>query len=118
VDGFENDSAIDDAIRGIKSEMMKTFVTKWSKHKCSDTSQCKMTITFDGIWKIQRFKCCYENVFVKTDFGDIQIGCNESPTRGSYFCTAHRECDLGFRVEGKTLYFKPHEIKTTKNHSS
>ena len=54
----------------------------------------------------------------KTDFGDIQTGCNNTPTRGSYFCTAQRECDLGFQVEGKTLFFKPNEIKTTKNHSS
>lgn len=73
--------------------------------------QCKKTITFDGLWKVNRSKCCYDKLYMQTDFGDVEIGCTDTPVRGSYFCRIHRACDLGFNVENKILFFKPHEIK-------
>ena len=77
--------SINESITKIKGDLFPAFVRKWSSHKCQAEEQCKKTITFDGLWKVNRSKCCYDKLYMQTDFGDVEIGCTDTPVRGPYF---------------------------------
>jgi hypothetical protein len=64
--------------------------TKWSQHQnITDVSNC--TLTYDGNWKLDHSKCCYENKWINcNEFGDIQTGCLNTPMKKSNFCHEHQ----------------------------
>jgi hypothetical protein len=91
---------------------MKTIVKRWSAHEHIGNPLCKKTITFDGLWKISRTKCCYDVPVNKTtEFGDIPIGCTQTPERLSYFCTEHKKHELNFKVGDRVMPTRPKLIK-------
>ena len=105
---------IDATILSIKSVLLKNFVAKWSKHHHDIAENCKITITMDGLWKDARMKCCYEDQYFQTQFGDIQIGCIKSPKPYSYYCDEHQDASLSFIVDDRIMQFKPKDIVSTK----
>ena len=109
-----NDSPIDEAISSIRSKLFPNFVKKWSSHCHPENESYKKTITIVGIWKCTRAKCCYDNGFIRTDFGDIQTGCLNSPSPLSYNCKTHKKGDLSFQVFGRLRSYKPRDIVATK----
>ena len=90
---------------------------KWSAHLHNDQAKCNLTITLDGLWKTSRTKCCFDELYIKTDFGDIKIGCPRTPLPHSYYCKEHQDCSLSFDVDGIKKKFKPSDIVATRMHN-
>jgi hypothetical protein len=112
------ESGLDDILDSVKPTLANLFTQKWSSeqnHPRSHSEDCSKTITIDGCWKCTRTKCCYDDVFYKTvEFGDIPVGCTETPLRGSYYCDKHSSHELKFNVDGQVKRVKPKDIKPTK----
>ena len=108
---------LDVVLEKLKCTLFKSMVTKWSSHTHDNLGDCKQTLTFDGLWKTTRAKCCYDDIEAKTDFGPIPIGCIKSPTKGSYYCKQHQGVGLVFKVDDKKRVYKPEDIRATKIHN-
>jgi hypothetical protein len=106
-------TSIDDAINKISGSLFKVFTSKWSQHQHNnDVSNCTLTLTYDGNWKLDRSKCCYENKWINcNEFGDIQTGCLNTPMKKSYFCHEHQNKQLCFQLDNEFVYMDPAEIK-------
>ena len=71
----------------------------------------------DGLWKINRLKCAYDNLFVNTqEINPIQTGCINTPMRNSYFCQEHMivEPSLNFYINDKLTPIRLSSIKQSK----
>ena len=113
-----NGDNIDLILEKMKPSFSSNFTKKWTSkkwHPRSHHPHCNKTITMDGCWKCSRAKCCYDEIYYKTEeFGDLQIGCIETPDRGSYYCKKHVDYELAFNVNGGKLKIKPKDIKISK----
>ena len=103
----------------IRGDMLKNFTKKWSAHQHYNTDgtpdvDCKASIVLDGLWKLNRSKCCHDNTCLETDVGDIPTGCIYTPNKNSYFCEQHKNEQLTFNVDGHQMPVKPSEIKLSK----
>lgn len=92
----------------MKERLLDNFVKKWSSHQ-HVSSSCKKTITFDGNWKISRLKCaCDDGVYPTEEFGDVLLGCVQTPLRKNYYCVKHAGRNLVFNngtdKTGKSKY--------------
>jgi len=92
--------SIDKIIESIKTLIFKLFTNKWSNHGHLDRlDNCSIAIIIDGIWKIARPKCVYDQIaFFSKEFGLIQTGCRKTPNINSYFCKEHAGKDLIFKT--------------------
>lgn len=109
---YNNINPIDEVLKIIKPSLFKNFVSKWSKHNHSTDPNCNKTITMDGLWKISRLKCSYDNVVFDTiEFGEIKVGCPETPERFSYYCAKHKGHNLIFNNGAKQVSYQPKSIK-------
>jgi hypothetical protein len=105
---------IDKVLRDLKPELFSQFVRKWSSHT-HQAENCNYTITFDGLWKISRLKCSYDNVvFPSNEFGDLPYGCVQTPLRNNYYCSNHQNYNLVFNNGDKFLSLQPKQIKATR----
>jgi hypothetical protein len=112
---------IDMVLDDIMESLFDNFVSKWSKHKCSNP-HCSYTLTFDGNWKISRIKCACNDGSIVSDFGEIVTGCKFSPQRKSYYCanSDHSKMNLifkhGLTRDGNPRYLSlpPKLIATTR----
>ncbi len=119
-----NDSQpIESTLAEIRGEMLKNFTTKWSKHRHTkvdgaDDEKCSAALVMDGLWKINRAKCCYDEVYVATDMGDLQTGCIATPGFNSYYCDQHKNEQLIFNLETEKIAVKPKDIKLSRIRSN
>ena len=103
---------IDHAIRDIKKDLGKKFVSKWWQHSHPGGKFCNETIVIDGNWKINHPKCAFDNGSVETpEFGAIYIGCVRTPAIGSHFCKKHVDHQLTIKYKNKALKIKPQNIR-------
>lgn len=108
---------IDDALSKIRTKLFPHFVSKWTgaahKNACKH-KHCSKAIVFDGNWKTARMKCADSQLHIKSDELDlIQIGCVNTPERGSYYCENHKrdEPTLGFYVNNVLVPIRLSTIK-------
>ena len=60
-------------------------------------------------------KCANDLVFYESpEYGDVQIGCCETPERKNYYCTLHRGFNLTFNVGKQQISFLPKKISATR----
>jgi hypothetical protein len=109
-------TALDAEISNQSAKFYPFFVYKWSDHRHAQPSPyCNKTITFDGNWKVCRIKCAYDKIWTSTpEFGEIQMGCLETPCRGSYFCAKHADYKLSFEIDNEFIEFDPLTIQATQ----
>ena len=111
----DSTNPLDQVLMSLKSELCKNFTQKWSNHKHLNHDSCNGAIVIDGLWKVHRMKCAFENTFVKTkEFGSIQTGCVRTPNYGSYYCTQHQGNELTINCDGDPMKVKPQNIKVYK----
>ncbi|CAF0844130.1 unnamed protein product [Brachionus calyciflorus] len=88
---------LDTNLEQINSTVFTLFSKKWSgpchRDRCLDQNCCKV-IGIDGNYKINRLKCMYSFVELHCDeIDNIQIGCPNTPLKGSYYCEEHSTID-------------------------
>ena len=107
---------INSAIAKIMSTLLSQFVKKWSNHTHKNSEKsCNDAVVYDGNWKLSRLKCVYDQVWYKSnEYGEIQIGCPNTPNRNSYYCSLHSNYELSFFVNGVKRKVKPCEIRISK----
>ena len=97
------------------------FIKKWFNHsghyingvKC----KCNVTLTADGIWKINRSKCIFSDTdhdINSGEFGKIPSGCRSTPARGSYYCSMHNGYEIKFRVGNELRSINPNLIAKSR----
>ncbi len=69
------DTPLEQTLKLVKPHLSPQFTQKWSRHTHGAADTCNNAIVIDGLWKIHRLKCAYENVSVITEeFGKIETG--------------------------------------------
>jgi hypothetical protein len=61
-----------------------------------------------------RAKCCFDDVYVATDVGDLQTGFIATPAFNSYYCDQHKNEQLVFNLEKEKIAIKPTDIKLSR----
>jgi hypothetical protein len=96
----------------IKNIILPLFIKKLSFHKHAKAfkSTCNFSWVADGLWKTTRFRCI--NSDKETDrntneFKKIDLGCNNSPSLNSYYCSKHSGYELKFKYNGHLISINP-----------
>jgi len=107
---------LDDELENLRPNLFSLFTRKWSNNHHCKNPNCSKILAVDGIWKINRLKCMFENGHIITEELDpIQIGCPYSPEQGSYYCSLHKvnEPYLSFKINGVLTPMRLSSIKTS-----
>ncbi len=105
-------SPLDEHLRNIKSIILPLFIKKWSQHTHAKSfkSTCSMCWVADGLWKLTRFRCIYSDAdtdISTPEFKNIEIGCEQSPEPGSYFCKQHSGYEIKFKYNNLLVSINP-----------
>ena len=109
---------LDSELEKIRPSLLGNFVSKWSKHTHSDEKKnlnCSKLINIDGNFKCNRIKCVFSGIEIEfKEYKNIEIGCNKTPMRGSYFCQNHLNCEqrFAFSADDKKISYDVSQIKT------
>jgi hypothetical protein len=112
-------SPIDIVLKKIKPLILPVFVKKWSQHVHTKPlkSKCNLGWVGDGNWKLGRPKCIYTgletNVRTK-EFVSVELGCRESPEKGSYYCKIHKHYELKFKYYSFEISINPATIEKAR----
>ena len=115
-DTISKTNSIDIVMKNLKHTFLRNFVEKWSRHEHKHTVlKCNEALCYDGNWKIYRAKCSFDKIYSKVGhFGEVRVGCTESPLPMSYFCKIHQNAKLTFQFGDEYIELKPENIQVEK----
>ncbi|CAF1047938.1 unnamed protein product [Brachionus calyciflorus] len=118
-------------ISNLNKKLSPYFTSKWSGNNHTincKADNCSQIISIDGNYKINRLKCFFSSTKIKSEeFGkkclnfnliqkhqylfrlileNIEIGCLNTPIRGSYFCEEHKKLDPNFKFRYGEKFFQ------------
>jgi len=111
---------LDDAIELIRPNLLPNFIKKWTGPHHSTvckSKKCSAAVNVDGIWKISRLKCAFQNIGMQSpELPNIIVGCKFSPAPNSYYCEDHKQTEecLYIFVNGKQQTMRISAIVATQ----